>query len=574
MRNEQKHRNNVAKRTNRKNWSKEDLKEAVRLVIDEKKPLDWAESATGVPRETVRRYVLKARVNPEGSLVVVQPGPPTILTELEEDDVEKFIFAMSDMGCGLTSDHINSVVLELLGERHHPFNKGKGPGRDWWEAFLRRHPKLSLRVGDKLDKARACNDNVNVMQQFMDTLETLYEKHQFTADIIFNVDETKTEPKWPKVLARKGTRTVYILTPPPLPHTTIVACISAAGKTMPPLIINTGKTISDSWFCEGMIEGTQYAATESGWIDSAIFIKWFEHFVRWIDTIRRPGQQALLIFDGHESHVSLNLVKLAEKAHVVLLQLPPHTTHRVQPLDLACFCTWHREFGKMLHTHTVHHPREGVTKDIFARLMTPAWQKAMSASNIRSGFAKAGIFPFDAQKFMANYRKNAGGLSPATAVDQRPSSIAGPAFSTLPAAPSVSTELTPTNTLLGKRKLEIISILHDMEQENSQLRHAIELQKSSHRRDLLRQRLPLADVTNQHEASTGQKKKRRRVSGAQVLTQELFEQRVKEAEDEKIRRQEEKKKAQAEKKKAQAEEKKAQAEKKKADAKRRGGGLR
>ena len=44
MRDKQKHLRDVAKGTNRKLWSEEDLKVAIRLVIEDKKPLDWAVS--------------------------------------------------------------------------------------------------------------------------------------------------------------------------------------------------------------------------------------------------------------------------------------------------------------------------------------------------------------------------------------------------------------------------------------------------------------------------------------------------------------------------------------------------
>ena len=40
-----------------------------------------------------------------------------------------------------------------------------------------------------------------------------------------------------------------------------------------------------------------------------------------------PTQPVLLIEDGHSSHVSIQVIKLACKKHVHLLHLPFHTTH-------------------------------------------------------------------------------------------------------------------------------------------------------------------------------------------------------------------------------------------------------
>ena len=41
----------------------------------------------------------------------------------------------------------------------------------------------------------------------------------------------------------------------------------------------------------------------------------------------------LLIMDNHETHMSLAAVDLAKANEIVLLTIPPHTSHRLQPLD-------------------------------------------------------------------------------------------------------------------------------------------------------------------------------------------------------------------------------------------------
>lgn len=41
--------------------------------------------------------------------------------------------------------------------------------------------------------------------------------------------------------------------------------------------------------------------------------------------------------DNHESHISLRTIDLAKANYVVLLTLPPHTPHRIQPLDRCVY---------------------------------------------------------------------------------------------------------------------------------------------------------------------------------------------------------------------------------------------
>lgn len=75
---------------------------------------------------------------------------------------------------------------------------------------------------------------------------------------------------------------------------------------------------------------------QSGWITSEIFVQWFQHFIR---SYAKPTAESpvLLIMDNHEAHISLQIIKLAKENHVILLTLPPHTSHKLQPLDKSVY---------------------------------------------------------------------------------------------------------------------------------------------------------------------------------------------------------------------------------------------
>ena len=51
-------------------------------------------------------------------------------------------------------------------------------------------------------------------------------------------------------------------------------------------------------------------------------------------TANRP---VLLIVDNHESHRAYSVAEYASENHVVMLSAPPHTTHRLQPLDRTVY---------------------------------------------------------------------------------------------------------------------------------------------------------------------------------------------------------------------------------------------
>ena len=58
--------------------------------------------------------------------------------------------------------------------------------------------------------------------------------------------------------------------------------------------------------------------------------------------------QILLILDNHESHVSFPAVEKAKENGIVLLTIPPHTSHRLQPLDVSVYGPLKTGYNKAL----------------------------------------------------------------------------------------------------------------------------------------------------------------------------------------------------------------------------------
>ena len=78
-----------------------------------------------------------------------------------------------------------------------------------------------------------------------------------------------------------------------------------------------------------------FTASDSGFINSDIFYQWFTKcFIPHCGKAR----PVLLVMDNHDSHVSIETVQAALDNEMVLVGLPAHTTHILQPLDVKVRC--------------------------------------------------------------------------------------------------------------------------------------------------------------------------------------------------------------------------------------------
>ena len=50
-----------------------------------------------------------------------------------------------------------------------------------------------------------------------------------------------------------------------------------------------------------------------------------------------PEAPCVLIFDGHRSHTTTAFITYVMRNNIILLRLPPHPSHLLQPLDVRLF---------------------------------------------------------------------------------------------------------------------------------------------------------------------------------------------------------------------------------------------
>ena len=148
---------------------------------------------------------------------------------------------------------------------------------------MKRHPDLSIRKPEKLTTARARMLNPVVVTNYFNDLDALLDKLDLKEkpDKIWNCDETGKlfEHQPVKVIAAKGEKSVVGRTSANSSNITIMACVNAAGRTMPPLFVATkGKTSKSlhGFNTSAAPVGTKWFMQKNGWMTDSIGERWFE----------------------------------------------------------------------------------------------------------------------------------------------------------------------------------------------------------------------------------------------------------------------------------------------------------
>jgi hypothetical protein len=165
------------------------------------------------------------------------------------------------------------------------------------------------------------------------------------------------------------------------------------GVTLPPYLIFKGQNLNSGWIPDETPAGWRFITSEKGWASDLIGFEWLKtHFQPFVS--RTSNSRHLLIIDGHSSHVTARFIAYCITSKIDLFLLPPHSSHKTQPLDLSIFgplkTAINREVDRIFRHSTTRLPRiEWTSAYIKARV------RCFKPSSIESGFRKAGIYPFN-----------------------------------------------------------------------------------------------------------------------------------------------------------------------------------
>ena len=236
------------------------------------------------------------------------------------------------------------------------------------------------------------------MAAFFDAYTSAMEKYAFTPDRIYNLDETSlsTVMKPVKVVCERGSPVASQISRERGATMTFVGIINAAGHYLPPVFIIPRKRWNDS-FMRGTLDGSKGILQASGWMNGECFLDTLKHIKE--STYCSPTNKILIIMDNAECHMSIHGIEYANDNGIVIVTLPPHTTDKLQPLDVSVYASFKSCMRTIINSYTLMHPHKHITEHMLPEFASNAWIKACTPSNVLSGFSATGIWPINPDIF-------------------------------------------------------------------------------------------------------------------------------------------------------------------------------
>ena len=209
------------------------------------------------------------------------------------------------------------------------------------------------------------------------------DKHGFQPWQIYNADETgcTTAQKPGAVVAETGAKQVGSITSAERGElVTVIYTVRADGMVLPPMFIFPRVN-----YKVGSSPGRIGTATRSGWVNEGEFVKYLHHVGN--QTNCSKDRPILLIMDNHESHCSLKAIDNAKELRIVLLTIPPHTSHRMQPLDVAVYGPFKLAYWRAMDSYMRSNPGKTVTVYEIPEFVKSAQMTAITQHYVTAGFA-------------------------------------------------------------------------------------------------------------------------------------------------------------------------------------------
>jgi hypothetical protein len=233
------------------------------------------------------------------------------------------------------------LIYQRLGQARRDTISFRELSHAWPGRFIQRHQYLEIHLVKSIEVPRneACShENFNSWFQSFRAICNKYKPEPYN---IYNIDETGfrlgANERQYVIIDKRQTPTGNTSEAARGEFLTVIECASTDGTTIPPFVIFKGQNIQGTWFSDAAPNSWMVATSPKGWTSNSLGLNWLKRHFDPNTKAKARRRHRLLILDGHGSHLTPEFVHYCKDNRIILLCLPPHTSHMLQPLDVSCF---------------------------------------------------------------------------------------------------------------------------------------------------------------------------------------------------------------------------------------------
>ena len=330
-----------------------------------------------------------------------------LLSEAEEYTILKWIKQLSRCGYPvnykLLGDIASEVLVHRVGSINTPDQKlvqYSSIGKNWVPRFIQRHSSIKSVIGRRIEVNRMDGASKDALIAWFDAFEETIKAFKIDFSNIYNMDETGFaigSMESTRIIVESSSRTYWQANPGRQEWISVVECICADGTFIDPMVIFKGNKPQTQWIPPCLHGKWSFSTNSKGWTSNVHGLEWLTEIFEPSTRDKAQGQTRLLICDGHDSHISGNFIVHCMNNNIQVLVLPPHTSHILQPLDVAIFGPLKKALTTTLSPyHEAQLSR--IQKAEWVEAYDQARNMTFTPQNIASAWRGAGLVPLDRKK--------------------------------------------------------------------------------------------------------------------------------------------------------------------------------
>ncbi|KAI2477470.1 DDE-domain-containing protein [Pyrenophora tritici-repentis] len=194
----------------------------------------------------------------------------------EEKALVAFLILMSSFGQPVRIKYIPTLAFSIARRRFPTSRPNKPPGKNWAQAFGKRHPELKAKRIRSIDWKRHEIYIYTKVTEWFEVIGKVLQDLAILPENVYNVDETGVMLSMlgsVKVLVGREDIRGYRGAGVKRTMVTAIECISANGRVLDPLVIWPASTHRSNWTTHPT-PGWHYGFSENGYNDSKISLEW------------------------------------------------------------------------------------------------------------------------------------------------------------------------------------------------------------------------------------------------------------------------------------------------------------